>query len=179
MISELLAGDSRFAGAEGFVPYFDELTPHRHSYDPINTQLYTNWRMNRDNLFRLRQAAEKHLWPYLHGEWLPELLANPSAATRIARLVDRAIRRSEIGWLLTMATEFILGAISVSVPIVLSSMLAEMAGPTPSNLIGATGGVAVYTAVKVGQAALDRGCDTTNEKKLALFYQEARKVVNR
>lgn len=112
MISELLAGEGRFVGAEGFVLYFEALTPHRHSYDPINIQLYTNWRANRDNLFRLRGVAEKHLWPYLHGEWLPELKANPSAAPRIASLMERAIVRSEIGALLTMKTDFILGTIS-------------------------------------------------------------------
>lgn len=172
MISELLAGEGRYAGAEGYVPYLEDLTPHRSAYEPINTQLYTNWHANRDKLFRLRSAAEKYLWPNLHGEWLPELLADPSSAPRIARLVDRAIMRSEIGGLLTMRTDFVLGMTSVSIPIVVGRMLTEMADATARALITATAGVAVYTAVKAG---LERRRDTRAEKNLALFYQQARK----
>jgi hypothetical protein len=173
MISELLAGEGRFAGVEGYLSYFEGLTPHRSAYESINAQLYANWSANKDKLFRIRSAAEKYLWPHLHGEWLPELLAEPSSAPRISRLVDRAIRRSEIGGLLTMRTDFVLGMTSSPISIAVGGILAEMANPTARALVSAAAGVAVYTAVKAG---LERRRDMPAEKNLALFYQQARRA---
>jgi hypothetical protein len=175
MISELLAGDGRFAGAAGCMPYFEELAPHRQVYDAINTQLYFNWRANRDHLFRLRSAAERNLWPHLHGEWLPELLENPGSAGRLLHLVDRAIRRSEIGTLLTMKTNLIIGTIPPFVGMAVADMLAEMAKVSDPKSIGVVAGasaLAVYNAMKHGS---DLRRDSAGEQKLALFYQQARK----
>jgi hypothetical protein len=115
MIPELLAGDGVFAGAKGYEPYHVELARYYEVYRPINDQLMSDWRKQESNLFRLRDAAEKHLWPSLHGEWIPELLADPSSAQKFSRRVQRGLQIAPIAKFLTnQPTRIIVGGLTAT-----------------------------------------------------------------
>jgi hypothetical protein len=173
MIPELLAGEGAFAGANGYEPYFEALMPHRHAYEPINVQLYTNWVANRDRLLALRQIAKRHLWPQLHEEWLPELIANPDSASTLSKKVARAIRRSSrMNEFLTMPSQFVFGvtgASGASIGAVLAQ-LAQLDLPT-ATISTLAAGSATTAVAAASKALLDRRNAET--RSLALFYQRA------
>jgi hypothetical protein len=171
MIPELLAGDGRFAGPEGYEPYQAELERYRDVYAPVNRQLMDDWRRHETKLFKLREAAEKHLWPSLHDEWIPELLDDPASAHRFARNVRRGLRISSIAGLLDSSpTRLIIGGLAATaawkgmelVPgadqgteALIQVFLAGSAATELANRMKAPGGTAV---------------------KLGVFYQQTKKI---
>lgn len=176
MIPSLLAGDGNFTGATGYEPYLDALKDYRDVYEPINTQLMSDWRQNSWKLDRLRQEASRHLWPQLHGEWLPRLLAEPSFAEELPKLLQKSMRRSVFGELLSLPSYFVFG-VTVPTAGLLTKVLAELAQlpGRPADFVSLVGSGVAAAAVASAKAMHDRksvSCDP-----LALFYQKAKKVV--
>lgn len=176
MIPSLLAGDGNFAGANGYEPYLDALRGHREAYEPINSQLRNDWKRNKWKLERLRQEASKHLWPQLHGEWLPRLVAEPSFAEELPRLLRRSIRRSVFGEFLSMPSSFVFG-ITAPTAGVLARVLAELANMPgrPADFISLVGTGLGAAAVASAKVSYDK--KSAERDPLALFYQRAKKIV--
>jgi len=178
MIFELMAGEGRFVGGEGYVEYFDELVPYRAAYEPINAQLYTNWQQNLPALVAVRAAAAKDLWPQLHREWLPQLLADPAFANELATLIAKAVRSSSrFGDLLTLPSLIAFSVASVASGS-LPPMLAELAhlNPVTASLatlvpMGMTGGAIAVASRRSARSA-------TSVEPLAMFYQKAKRIAS-
>ncbi|SED01248.1 hypothetical protein SAMN05216482_5565 [Streptomyces sp. PAN_FS17] len=172
MIPHLLAGEGEFQGARGFVPYFRKLERHRDAYEATNSQLTSDWRQNKKQLFSLREAADRHLWPDLHGHWLP-LINNADsdeeldrAAQEFSRWIRGALTIAPIVKYLTNRPTSI--AVGQFGPIGLSAALAYAGVPLSD---AAAAGLSTYVAGTAAGYYLNR---ITN---LALFYQEARRVL--
>lgn len=177
MISELLAGEGQFTGAEGFVPYFAALTQHKHAYDAINIQLLRDWKENVKRLTELRQAAKKHLWPALHEEWLPQIMADPTAGARLSPKIAAATRL--LGHL-DMPTTLAITTVPVGT-FGLARTLTEMTNlsmPTATAVATATGSAATL-AIAANKELRDIIKDLKNRRNLALFYQQAKAISNR
>ena len=170
MIPDLLAGDGDFGGVAGYIPYLLELEKHRASYEPINHQLSVDWQANRDRLFRLRDLAEKHLWPRLHGDWLPRLLHEPQFRQDFPGLLAKALRSSRFVGLLDMPTSYVV-AISGVVSSQVVRVLARLVG-----LGDVDPGVTALVATAAGAAAGIPHARNDATRQLALFYQKGRKV---
>lgn len=171
MIPHLLAGEGEFQGARGFVPYFRKLERHRDAYEATNSQLASDWHRNKQQLFALREAAERYLWPDLHGHWLP-LIKNASneeldrAAQEFSRWIRGALTLAPIvKYLTNRPTRIAIGQFG---PIGLSAALAYAGVPLNDAMAA---GLATYVAGTKAGNYLNR---VTN---LALFYQEARRVL--
>ncbi|MDE1672676.1 hypothetical protein [Nocardia gipuzkoensis] len=171
MISELLAGEGPYTGPEGFVPYFEALAPHRKAYDEINNQLYANWTSNRKHLLELRRKAEKGLWPQLHREWLPQILADPKSAEGLATHIDAATRR--LGYLdMPTAMAFL------SVPfgsVAISRVLGELADLTAGDVatIATITGGTTMAALTLRKDFREAVVDIANRRNISVFYQKA------
>jgi hypothetical protein len=116
MIVDLIAGTGEFADSEaGYKPYVDALKPYRADYEEVNNAMRDDWNKNRDHIRRLRDAARDHLWPHLHGEWLPraragdekfvreefpKLLKSASLAKPFTPYLDRAAVKVSIGFVM-------------------------------------------------------------------------------
>lgn len=61
MIPRYLAGEAEFQGPRGFEPYLRELARVKDAYAETNAQLNNDWQANKENLFRLREAASRYL----------------------------------------------------------------------------------------------------------------------
>jgi hypothetical protein len=166
MIPQLLAGDGEFAGAEGFEPYLARLAVVKDAYAQTNEQLHADWKASRENLFRLREAASKHLWPDLHGYWLPRLATQDAAA---GKDFDRWVRGAEqlapiAKYLDSKPTRIVTGSFG---PYALALALARLGVPWADAF--ASAGVAAF-----GSSALKRHLDKV--KHLAMFFQETRTI---
>ena len=99
MIPDLLAGQLEQAS------YLAELRPHADVYGPIDSRLKADFVRNIGNLERLRAEAEIHLWPHLHGEWIPRLEREPKFEKEFNRLLSNALRKARFGNLLGRSTQ--------------------------------------------------------------------------
>lgn len=103
LITDLLSGTGVNSGPRGYVPYIQALRPHANSYSAINKQLWSDWTRNKERLFRLRELAKEHLWPQLHGEWLPRLVEEPEYIHEFGRDLDKALSLSRFAGALDLA----------------------------------------------------------------------------
>jgi hypothetical protein len=172
MIPNLLAGEGEFRGAEGFVPYFRKLERYRDAYEATNGQLASDWQQNKRQLFALREAAERHLWPDLHGYWLPLIKATNSDEDikRVAQEFSTWIRGALtlapiVKYLTNRPASIVVGSFG---PVGLTAAL-TLAGVPLSDAVAA--GAITWVAESTAGNYLNR---VTN---LALFYQEARRVL--
>jgi hypothetical protein len=172
MIPQLLAGDGRFAGPHGFVPYLRTLETVKGAYTEINQQLLTDWQTNRANLLRLREAASRYLWHDLHGYWLPRLLDQQEDGRKVGHEFDRWIKSALrvpgiIKYLHNRPTTVIVGAFG---PSALTAALAHAGVPVPEAIV--SGGLAGLAGM-AGKNHLDQVA------RLAMFFQESRRSVIR
>ena len=109
MIPDLLAG---------VLPqddYTRALVPTRSVYQPINEQLRKDYAKGVDKLLHLRDVASKHLWPDLHGEWLPRLEDDPAFYPELTRLVRDAVMTSRFDPFLDDITRLAIIGVSTAV----------------------------------------------------------------
>jgi hypothetical protein len=186
MIPELLAGDGRFSGPAGYEDYLRRLMPFKAAFDPINQQLLAEWQRNHENLFRLRDAAEKHLWPFLHGEWIPALESGEASADQFVRLLDQGLKHRRISPFLSQRGRIALIVSATSAGGVASAMQA-LAGSSLGGMPGAVvAGIAAGIAAGTGLATseLTSGIIQKYYKRhsetdqLTMFYQKAEKIVS-
>jgi hypothetical protein len=168
MIPELLAGEGKFSGPGGFLPYLRDLEKVKDAYRETNEQLTADWEANRNSLFRLRDAASKYLWPDLHDYWLPRLLSQDLAESKVSaefeQWITNALRLRPIArYLHARPTVLIMGTFG---PPALAAALAHAKVPFPDAVVtsGLAGLAAVTTRKHLDQVA-----------RLAIFFQEARK----
>jgi hypothetical protein len=167
MIPRLLAGENEFQGPRGFEPYLHELTHVKDAYEATNAQLNSDWKANKNTLFRLRDAASKYLWPDLHGYWLPRLANQDEdeAGRDFEKWIRSALRLAPVvKYLESQPTKIIIGAFG---PPALTVALAHAGLPWPDAVV--SGGLAA-----IGGSAVKRHFDQV--ARLALFFQETRKV---
>jgi hypothetical protein len=170
MIPDLLSGEGPFSGPKGFEPYLEALMPYRKHYQPVNDQLFTDWTTNETALLHLRDKAEKHLWPMLHGEWLPAVYEDPSFVAEFPRLVRRAMQMRPLVELLeNRSTRLLLGALPT---------FATWAG---LQLAGHAAGLSETIASELATVVTAAGAGAVATRKhpalkLALFYQDARRL---
>ncbi|MFF0530735.1 hypothetical protein ACFYT3_20345 [Nocardia amikacinitolerans] len=168
-IRELQAGEGEFAGAHGYIPYIKRVGSERAAYSAINDTLLDDWNANRTRLLRLREQASVYLWPKLHGDWLPALVAgNPDAIEDFPRWINRALAHQRIAEFLNLSTAHIYYA----------------------SLAALTGGLAITQqltpqeaalVVSVGASALPVVQMLRIEPRfdsLAIFYQKAFNSLN-
>lgn len=161
-IRDLQAGEGQFAGSRGFEPYIAGVAQERAAYAGIDSVLLADWSQNLTRLLRLRDAAARHLWPSLHGDWLPALLREDAdALADFPRFVKGALLSRHFAGLLNLSTRQVFGVVSAA--------LAVAAVKEPS-----VAEAAAYTSAGAGAIAL------FSEKRfapragpLAVFYQEA------
>lgn len=171
MIPELLSGEGRFAGAQGFRPYLQELERVRDAYQATNEQLRADWHANKDNLFRLRDAASKYLWKDLHGYWLPRLLSQDEEDHLAGKEFDRWLRSTLripalVTYLQNRPTTLIIGAFG---PPALTTALAHAGVPLPEVFV---------TAGMTSAAAWAAKRHLDQVARLAIFFQQARKITH-
>jgi hypothetical protein len=167
MIPRLLAGEMEFQGARGFEPYLRELSYVKDAYEATNAQLNSDWKANKNTLFRLRDAASKYLWPDLHGYWLPRLASQDDneAGRDFEKWIRRALRLAPlVKYLENRPTKIVIGAFG---PPALAVALAHAGVPWPDAVV--SGGLAA-----VGGSAAKRHFDQVT--RLALFFQETRRL---
>lgn len=174
MIPDLLSGEGRFGGEKGYEPYIRELAKHIDDYKAINTQLTFNWEENKHKLYKLRTIAKEHLWPQLHGEWLPRLNEEGEKfAKEFARKISLALMLAPLANFLTIPTNYVF-AVSLSTSQAAFELLSELAGVGggAKHLMALVGG-------GIGGAATSYLYSQVSKKvgRLALFYQKARKSV--
>jgi hypothetical protein len=186
MIPELLAGDGRFSGPTGYEDYLRQLMPFKAAFDPINQQLLSEWQRNHENLFRLRDAAERHLWPFLHGEWIPALESGEASAEQFIRLLEQGLKHRRISPFLSQRARIAMVVSATGAGGVASAMQA-LAGSSLGGMPGAVvAGIAAGTAAGVGLATseLATGIVQKYHKRhreadhLTMFYQKAEKIVS-
>ncbi len=172
MIPDLVAGNGPFSGANGYEPYLAELAKHRDVYRPVNRQLLADWEKQESKLFRLQDAAEKYLWPSLHGEWISELLANPKAAPIFARRIRRGLQAAPIGSALgNRPIRLVVGGLSAvaawkSLEFVPGIGTVDLEDLIDVFIAGAGASVLAVRAKRSGEDTI----------KLGIFYQQARKM---
>ncbi|MEU0344142.1 MULTISPECIES: hypothetical protein [Streptomyces] len=172
MIPRLLTGEGKFRGARGFEPYFRKLERYKYAYEAANDQLTSDWLQNKQQLFALREAASRHLWPELHGYWLP-LIRNAKSdeeLDRVAREFSRWIRGALtlaplVKYLASRPTNIVIGSLG---PPALAIALQHAGFTWPEAVAG---GAIEY----VGQSTV--GNFLNRVTNLALFYQEARRIL--
>ena len=156
---------SLLAGELSHKDYLAALTPTAQVYKPIDEQLLRDYKANIDNLQRVKDEAEKHIWPLLHGEWLPRLEVEPGFAYKIGELVDVAVQNAGLAPYLKFVTNWGVNAISF-----LGGTLAEV------GLQGAGGGYVLGGSFLAGGVLNNRLQKERDEKafkahQLTLFYQ--------
>ncbi|MBF6240497.1 hypothetical protein IU474_25975 [Nocardia otitidiscaviarum] len=166
-IRDLQAGEGEFSGPRGYEPYIRRVGTERLAYREINDALWKNWEENKSSLLRLRYVASRHLWPDLHGQWLPALVnEEPDAVKDFSRWMSRGLKGRHIAPLLNMSTKqiFAVSAASVGVAGVSDSL------PIDLTAIGALG--ASLAVLWERRLAPQSGA-------LAVFYQQAFKTLGK
>ncbi|MER5776235.1 hypothetical protein ABT144_18430 [Streptomyces sp. NPDC002039] len=167
-IRDLQAGEGDFEGANGFQPYLRNVATEKAVYQGVDAPLFSDWKNNLDRLLKLREAAEKHLWPNLHGEWLPALLENdPKTFKKFPHYVKDALRYSPIGELLNLTTTQVIGLASAAIG------AAATYDPELQDVAAyvSAGGATAVVIDKIGERRM-----APNAGPLAVFYQEAFRV---
>lgn len=162
-IRDLQAGEGDFAGGRGYEPYILNVATERPAYQDVDTPLLADWEQNYTRLLRLRDVASTHLWPKLHGDWLPALLREePEALADFPRYVKAALISRPFANLLNLNTR--------QVFTVIAGGLGATALWAPAiQLIAATFGVGSgVVAALIGERPIAQ-----NVGPLAVFYQEA------
>lgn len=118
MIPHLLAGI--LSQAE----YMEAQKDYIQVFEPVNKQLLFDWRSNVGDLERVRDLAKMHLWPDLHGDWLPHLEADPTFLPEFRQLLFDAILRARLERWLTMWT-----AMCFAVAVYYAPILSSVAAP--------------------------------------------------
>ncbi|MDO8543556.1 MAG: hypothetical protein Q7S40_24205 [Opitutaceae bacterium] len=138
--------------------YLDALYPHAAVYRPISSQMLEDWENSRKRLNRLRELAEKHVWPDLHGEWLPRLEEDPAFYGEIGKLIRKATLRAKMGPLLDQSMRFaIIGAGAV-----VGLAANAVSGPLAGVILGAL----------TKESLSEKHKETLKRSdKLTLFYQ--------
>lgn len=161
-ICDLQAGEGNFTGPRGFEAYILNVASERSAYMNVDSLLLADWERNISRLLRLRDAAAKHLWPSLHGDWLPALLReDPDAIKNFPRYVKSALRSRHFAKFLNLNTKQVFGIITAA--------FAGVAIRDPSMRE-----MAAYVSTGSGAVALfGEGRISPNVGPLAVFYQEA------
>jgi len=179
MIPDLLAGEGPFSGPRGYEAYHRELRQYRPVYEAADEILVADWKESKGRLCTLRKLADKHLWPDLHGFWLPELTKEQKDEDkkRSFRGFEEWINHAQF-WkhftkYLDMDTRFVL-AMGTSVGFLLSGLMQALSpeqGRSSAPFIMATSvaGSAV-AAQRLGNAKEHCG-------QLAMFYHKATKAM--
>jgi hypothetical protein len=167
-ISDLAAGEGAYDGPNGYVPYIDNARRSAADYLLADTLLAADWRENRDNLKRLREVAHRYLWPKLHDEWIPALLAGDGEARKdVPVRAAEVLAKSHFVDLLTVRSAFMFAAFDFAYGV------AEHAGApvTPLSYFGL--GTAAVGAFEAAAAMWTPGL-----VPLAVFYQNASKTLD-
>jgi hypothetical protein len=180
MIADLLAGEGEFEGPEGYVPYVAALKKKRAAYEPVSEKMRESWCDNRDQILRLRDAAQAHLWEHLHGEWLPRIEEGDDefARNEFPRLIGLALKARPFARYLdgSKVAPAIVGAIALPTLMFAVRAAAAKAGiPEGYADLGATTAIASSTVV----AAKGHGIQAKQVKDLAVFYQRSRAAAPR
>ncbi|MGW0664600.1 hypothetical protein [Streptodolium elevatio] len=169
LIRDLQAGEGAFAGPRGFEPYLAALTAERAAYEAVDAPLLDQWPASATRLARLRDAASQHLWPALHGDWLPALLRHePGAAEDFPRWIAAALRQRRLGRFLKLSSACILA--------VVAGAGAAIGTATGNETYGVLSGAAA-AAGTAGIQMTARGRAPAPRTALALFYQHAFRAV--
>jgi hypothetical protein len=165
LISELSQGDGQYRVHDSCAPYLTALERYRGAYAPVDQRMMKEWESTRSRLLRLRDVARTHLWPQLHGEWLPRLDAEGAAyLPKLNRLVQKAVREarfqrylntdSTIGWGLVPTVSAI--------------------GATFGHRLGLDPVVPAVASSVAGVAAANRFADARAQRgELRIFYEKA------
>jgi hypothetical protein len=137
-------------------------------YEPVNRQVLTSYKQNIEALERLRDVAKEHLWPQLHGEWLPTLEQDSSFLPRFQQLIRDALLRVQFDPFLKWVTDVSINAIGSIIP-----LMAEAAVPGTGLPMA---GIGVPTSVAFAQHH-DR--IRKESDALTLFLQRAAPILRR
>lgn len=74
--------------------YEQELKPHKDAYKPISDQLMSDFKVQLDDLLRLRELASKLLWKNLHEDWIPDLKSGTLSHQKFLDILNRALNQS-------------------------------------------------------------------------------------
>jgi len=164
MIPDLLAG---------ILPqpdYHTALKDTANVYAPIDRQLRADFATNVGKLERLRDLAQKYLWPDLHGEWLPRLEEDPEFLSEFEALLSDALMRARYDPYLEHMTDLAINVVSGAVFLAVAGV-ANVVGQDPL-----TSGTAAGTAGLSTRRQLVKLHDARREatNNLTLFYQKAR-----
>ncbi len=179
MITDLMAGDGRFAGPRGFVPYFEAVAVHADAYRPISEQILADWRNGRERLLRLRDTADKLLWSDLHEDWLPALTSQSMSNATFERLVSRAVAGGAFRRFLDgPPRQTVVGTISAAALAAISVGTGALAAGGGLNIVGAIGAMgAAAAAAEIAQRRREPAAKKGRQRSnLAIFYQQARLV---
>ena len=172
-INSLMSGDDEFSGDEGYLNYVEKLIPHKNAYAPTDKIMINEWESRRDIILRIRDAAEKHLWPDLHSEWLPRLSREGvSYAIDFEKRIRSALRSRKLAKYLDQRSNWIWGIGSGLT--VGSLLIAEMANIDLSKLEMGALAVVSNTIAKAGGEKLFQKYKK-DIAPLALFYESALK----
>jgi hypothetical protein len=172
LMPDMLLREGVFDGSDGYEPYIEAVSPHRHLYRPINEQLAADWKMNLPQLLELRRLARKYLWPSLHEEWLPRLEAEGAAFTgEFERLLAAAMRESRFAGLLNYQTDLIVGITTLAATS-LGLAAHTYAGLPEALAVPLAGAAGMVASHQVKSAAETRG-------PIRYFYQRAIHLLRR
>jgi hypothetical protein len=186
MIPELLAGEGRFSGPAGYEAYLRQLMPFKAAFAPINEQLLNEWRHNQDKLFQLRDAAERHLWPFLHSEWIPALECGEASAEQFIELLDRALNHHRIaslvgqrGRMAMVVSSAGVGGITSALQAIVGSSLTALPTAAGSGIAaGVAAGTGVAMSMLAHNAAKKSDQRRSDADQLTVFYQQAEKIAS-
>lgn len=161
-IRDLLAGEGAFAGERGYESYIRNVATERDAYRGVDAPLVADWERNQLSLLRLRDVASKHLWPKLHGDWLPALVkGDPGAVKEFPRYIKTALASRHFASILNLDTKHMFGLIGAALA---------------AAKIRETSTQEIVEYFIIGSGAFNLFGDrhiAANVGPLAVFYQEA------
>jgi hypothetical protein len=101
------------AGELGQEEYTNALVKYSDAYRPINQQLLEDWKKSRPKLNRLRDLAEKHIWPDFHSEWLPRFMQEKDFNIEFKKLLRDALIRAKMGSFFDRPIQLAIEAVSL------------------------------------------------------------------
>jgi hypothetical protein len=160
--------------------------PFKAAFAPINEQLLNEWRHNQDKLFQLRDAAEQHLWPFLHGEWIPALECGEASPEQFVELLDRALKHHRIASLLGQRGRMAMvvssagvGGIASALQAIVGSSLTALPTAAGSGIAaGVAAGTGVVMSMLADNAAKKSDQRRSDTDQLTMFYQQAEKLAS-
>lgn len=153
--------------------YHDALRPGLDAYTPINRQLFNEFQSNFENILRLRELAQKHLWNDLHTEWIPQLVENGGYIKEFQGLVNRSLRHARFDSLLKRSSDLAFGKSMPIAAAALSGIVSTALNAPPEVVAGTAGivGVAAELAGGIGTDAVSKAHGKVDG--LVQFYQKA------